>query len=164
MPGAGPAAATAATATPAGDDEAARRQRAEERIRRALACPCIARFVGLTAAGGGSDAGGTAAAAAAATADVDGCDDSAARPCGPALAEAFACYHRSEAVPRGKDCLPVALRAADCLAEHPHSVLRPPPPPSPLLPAGEERSGSGGGAATAPRRRGEGGAAAAAAR
>jgi len=26
--------------------------------------------------------------------------------------------------------MPVALAAADCLAEHPGSVLRPPPPPT----------------------------------
>jgi hypothetical protein len=58
-------------------------------------------------------------------------------------------------VPRGKDCLPVALRAADCLAEHPHSVLRPPLPPPTATTTAEasEGSGGGGGGGAAAKRR-----------
>jgi hypothetical protein len=120
----------------------------EDRIRRALACPCVARFVGpggvdaAAAGGGGGSGGGGKSGAAAAAAGGSECSTDPDRPCGRALADAFACYHRSEAVPKGNDCLPLALAAADCLAEHPHSVLRPPEAP----PQGEAAAGVGDGA------------------
>lgn len=131
-----------------GDDAAAAAAAAEDRIRRALACPCVARFVGPGAGEGGdgkSAAGGKSAAAGGAAE----CSTDPQRPCGRALADAFACYHRSEAVPKGNDCLPLALAAADCLAEHPHSVLRPPEVVPPMQeeegPAGLADAGAAGG-------------------